>query len=1100
MNFECEICKKPFDNSRGYSNHKVQGTCGEAGQRLLRRDNRQTPTFAPLPPVAGPGPAALGDSSSGGGGEFSDIDALLDHLTGNPEVPEPNVTEEFQPPSPLSSLEEEDDDRESGKVRVGDTTALPEVVAEQMFRKPKGFGTGWLKSTVGNEGVPCFTPDFDKTMSDEEKSSIHLLRVLDGKELSLFDQIQAWKHQSDTDYAGGGAAPGRQGPPTRKGTIKGLMQHFGFSGLLPQSKKFELPNTGVLVDLQVFSFGNMLLSLLTDPVAMLPENLSFDPQDPFAEPIVGGKDGNFEDFNTGTVHCMAHKTHCTGARDILCELTLFIDKTHLDVKGKHTLEPVMFTLGIFNRAFRNQHKAWRPLGYLPNLDQLAPHSKPDQKQRDYHLCLRIILSELVAYQRLGGVGWDLAFENLEIENICFQIPVNCVVGDNEGHDKLLAKVGRATGSSMLGRKVCRSCDVSWEFLGKPLDARKRKDTKCAHIRRWRNIVGGAHSSDQQRSDCRQKLRDSGYKDFHDGMVDVHFSDSERALHGATPAEILHTFQLGLAERSIQACFGAKKMLKSRRKPKFRSRKRKFKEEESSDEEEDSEEDSEEEEDGSEDEEEDSEEEVVDDDQPQTVAEDMISTNSVFTDKAKQQVDATARKLHRFLKWQSDKDLPRTAFPRGITNLAKMQGNERTGVLVLLLIIMIMDHWSFWRLQRPKGGASKEPSVPAGTPGHFHSALGVTRATDIVQGLYWLISFEAFMSCASIPCDTLSKVEKFIPLLLAQMHRAFPRTSGDGTNLLKNHLPLHLAEDIRRFGSPKNVDSGIGESVHKTSAKKTGQRTNMSADSFERQTGKNYTENLTVERAHAFHPNWSGSKAPQQSEVDELTGRCLTIGKDCLRDSRGCKARTLPLWPNSHCSPETIRDFVRQTVLPAMPKANEVTIFTKLTRQDHAFSANPSFGTTGLSKQDWALVNMEGEEVPCHLLCLVEIPETPCPPINLNGSLVGEAGPHFLVHCAISHMKETGSALWGGDQGTLAHVDQRLVHRIPKGHLDTNSDWVGASDGQPPSLLLVSPKELAGPCVGFPDLDLDSSNCDWFFLRPRSEWASIFQEVAVRGRL
>ena len=58
------------------------------------------------------------------------------------------------------------------------------------------------------------------------------------------------------------------------------------------------------------------------------------------------------------------------AIDILCEITLFIDKTHLDVKGKHTLEPVMFTLSIFHRSFRVLPAAWRPLDYLPNMDKL----------------------------------------------------------------------------------------------------------------------------------------------------------------------------------------------------------------------------------------------------------------------------------------------------------------------------------------------------------------------------------------------------------------------------------------------------------------------------------------------------------------------------------------------------------------------------------------------------------------------------------------------------------------------------------------------------------------------------------------------------------
>ena len=48
-------------------------------------------------------------------------------------------------------------------------------------------------------------------------------------------------------------------------------------------------------------------------------------------------------------------------------------------------------------------------------------------------------------------------------------------------------------------------------------------------------------------------------------------------------------------------------------------------------------------------------------------------------------------LHHSLKWQSDDKLPRTTFPNGITKLAKLQGHERTGVLLILLLILVIDY-------------------------------------------------------------------------------------------------------------------------------------------------------------------------------------------------------------------------------------------------------------------------------------------------------------------------------------------------------------------------------------------------------------------------
>ena len=53
--------------------------------------------------------------------------------------------------------------------------------------------------------------------------------------------------------------------------------------------------------------------------------------------------------------------------------------------------------------------------------------------------------------------------------------------------------------------------------------------------------------------------------MHDGFVNIQFSDPARGLHGCTPAEVLHAFQMGLAERSIEICFEQRKLLKQKRK-------------------------------------------------------------------------------------------------------------------------------------------------------------------------------------------------------------------------------------------------------------------------------------------------------------------------------------------------------------------------------------------------------------------------------------------------------------------------------------------------------------------------------------------------------
>ena len=54
-------------------------------------------------------------------------------------------------------------------------------------------------------------------------------------------------------------------------------------------------------------------------------------------------------------------------------------------------------------------------------------------------------------------------------------------------------------------------------------------------------------------------------------------------------------------------------------------------------------------------------------------------------------------------------------------------------------------------------------------------------------------------------------------------------------LIKLHLPNHFADDILRFGSMANFDTGIGESHHNIEAKRPSKNTQKCKDHFEIQT-------------------------------------------------------------------------------------------------------------------------------------------------------------------------------------------------------------------------------------------------------------------------
>ena len=73
-------------------------------------------------------------------------------------------------------------------------------------------------------------------------------------------------------------------------------------------------------------------------------------------------------------------------------------------------------------------------------------------------------------------------------------------------------------------------------------------------------------------------------------------------------------------------------------------------------------------------------------------------------------------------------------------------------------------------------------------------------------------------------------------------------------IIKFHLTHLFAEDMIRFGSMANFDSGIEKMHHKTFAKKPANNTQRRKDVFEKQAATRQIENMAIERAiHNVYP-------------------------------------------------------------------------------------------------------------------------------------------------------------------------------------------------------------------------------------------------------
>ena len=61
----------------------------------------------------------------------------------------------------------------------------------------------------------------------------------------------------------------------------------------------------------------------------------------------------------------------------LCPLVLYLDKTGTTTNQRQPLEPPMICPSLFKRSIRNKPRNWRPIGYIPDLEQSSSAAKED---------------------------------------------------------------------------------------------------------------------------------------------------------------------------------------------------------------------------------------------------------------------------------------------------------------------------------------------------------------------------------------------------------------------------------------------------------------------------------------------------------------------------------------------------------------------------------------------------------------------------------------------------------------------------------------------------------------------------------------------------
>ena len=440
---------------------------------------------------------------------------------------------------------------------------------------------------------------------------------------------------------------------------------------------------------------------------------------------------------------------------------------------------------------------------------------------------------------------------------------------------------------------------------------------------------------------------------------------------------------------------------------------------------------------------------------------------VFSKETKALVDQLALVVGRSLAHQSSREWERAVFPHGITTDAQKNGHEERCVILILLLIFCSARGS-----------------------HFEQLMGGTRLSNFVLVESLMLLIENFQRTKSFPSGLRKRLQKFMPLFLDFYKTAVNRTSGKGLDIIKFHLPLHLAEDLKRFGPATSYDSSAGESNHKL-YKSDCKRTSRNTDSSEFQVGHRQHERYVMAR-DAYEQRPPTINDPPAQHLSEISPRGLYLlcDKEGLWDpKRGRKTIPARRWPDLSLM-LSVEAFIWNHLQSAL-RCGDICVHSSCRVGDTLYRADPFWKADASTKfgwHDWAFVSWpawSSHPFPARIVCFLELQIDASSPIVdpaddqrqfTNGGIYAlvQAPPQSLYECPQD-----------GEDGEnyLAHQCTRLIY---KSGLSTDSQ----TPPQPVLYLVEVSTMFVEPCVAVP-YDLENPDgSEYLFLEPQSQWQKI----------
>ena len=895
--------------------------------------------------------------------------------------------------------------------------------------------------------------------SCEEKVHIELLQLL--KELkaplSAFQYILNWAAKANEN----GHVFQVNCQPSRETVTKMLFNRYNMNGLVPKEQKLYLPYSKRIVTMVYFDARQVFASLLSCQSLNKDECFMFHEQGgPFAVP--DSRTSVIGDINSGRCYRDTYKKLVKNPQsDMILPCVLAMDKTHIDLPGRLQMEPITISHGLLKHEFRRLPIAMRILGYIDHGSASRKAQKVDLNV-DYNEAPNDLPPGVVTVSNvlrpMKGVTWPTYMLNEYHMQIAFILSASGFLSLQEKGFKW-----------KLHYKKADHTVVFHPYVPFVIGDTEGHDRLCGHYTaRFAKIKQLCRA-------CECPTEMTGYsksvfrhrKPSHvGGLVNAGNVDSLRALSQNYIKNGFNKVRFG--QHNARGIFGAcpGEILHLITLGWFKYCLESFSR--------------------------------------------QAGAKKGKKSAALERYDALCADIGSAMVRKSDRDLPRTNFPKGFSTGANLMGHEIPGCLLVKLFAL---HTSCYRQiflppKEPKNKAAKgkqlKKNEEEGKRAEVGRKLPATGAendaampdaqqetvkyvppplpklgcpkhiADWIHIVSCLLQWHQWMKQPTMRRSRVTRLATGVRWLIRNVANICPRMSGMRNNTIKMHLALHIREDILDHGVPDVVNSSYAESAHIPLAKNTSRNTQKRVASFTRQAAHRYHEDLAI--LVAFNDVEGDAKPANSLTPSGAAGRRFVLSQQAssggdVMFAWNSPRRTDDLSKNR--LPSRISKFIMKYCCPHVPRGSNkfVQCFTEfISERGERYRGHPNYH--GKRWCDHAMINWNLDfPLPGLIHTFVDLrhlPDNVCIRTKQQKNL--KAGMYAVL--------ESYDAVDADPSVPNNMIGLYTLHRERE---------EGAN--MPVSIYLSDVGSIFAPAVGIPDFGNRDSDKYLFLFRRREEWPS-----------